>query len=105
MVDEGKTRAAQQLIRAIVARGKTVVVPDPKKTAPTGWDKEAKETVMRAVVVEYSEDQEVELPADEVTRLRTLGFLVDPTRKLTPQVATGPTFSEEKASEGARILG
>ena len=69
---------APRLVRATVARGRTVwITTDIKRTA--GHDAENK-PVTRALVRPYAPGMEVELPHDEVVRLRKEGFLVDPNK-------------------------
>jgi hypothetical protein len=68
-------------LRGIVARGRSLLAPDPKKRRPVGYDSEKKETVTAPVLREFLPGDEIELPTDELLSLRRLGFIVDPTTK------------------------
>ena len=65
--------------RAVVARGRTIAMPDP--SAPSvfvGREPDTHREIFASVPREVGPGEEVELPRAEVKRLRNLGFLVDP---------------------------
>lgn len=72
------TKAPSRLVKATVARGRTVHDLDGKR--------------LRA-------GEEIELPAEDVARLRGTGFLVDPKAPVIP-LADGPSFG---SVGGARV--
>jgi hypothetical protein len=68
--------------KAIVARGRTVCVPDPTKPpAFVGREFETHREIFAPGLRDIGPGEEVELPRDEVRRLRGLGVLVDPDAK------------------------
>jgi hypothetical protein len=77
--------------RATVARGRTVIVPDPTKP-PTfiGREFETHREIFAPGTREIGPGEEVELPRDEVRRLRGFGYLVDPDAKVV-DIETGQT--------------
>jgi hypothetical protein len=79
-------------MRGIVARGRSVDVPDLSARQTVGYSGEGK-VVTRPAYRTYLPGQEVELPAKEVLSLRERGFLVDPDATVPP-LAEGPHFSE-----------
>jgi hypothetical protein len=66
--------------RAIVNRGHTVCIPDGNKKTVVGYDPVTGKPIERVILRDYGPDQEVELPVEEIARLRTTGHLVDPAR-------------------------
>jgi hypothetical protein len=65
--------------RAVVARGRTVVVPD--LSAPSvfaGREADTHREIFAPGTREVLSGEEVEMSRGEVKRLRSLGFLVDP---------------------------
>lgn len=86
-------------VRATVAQGRTVVAADPANQVVIGYDSEGK-AIRRARSIIFSPGQEVELPADEVKRLRKVGFLVDPNASAPPR-GEGPSFTEQGARKAA----
>ncbi len=70
--------APTKLVKAIVARGRTVQDVDGKS---------------------HRAGEEVELPAPDIARLRSRGFLTDPDRPAIP-LADGPTWG---SATGPRI--
>ena len=65
--------------RAIVARGRTVVVLDPSVPSVfVGREPETHREIFAPGMREVPAGEEVEMPRGEVKRLRSLGFLVDP---------------------------
>ncbi|WP_375782904.1 hypothetical protein ACE10Z_23610 [Bradyrhizobium sp. Pha-3] len=90
-------------VRATIARGRTLVMSDPSQMNIVGYDSEGK-AIKRAKSVAFGEHQDVELPAAEVTRLRKLGYLVDPGAAPIP-TADGPSFTElPKSSDAAKSV-
>jgi hypothetical protein len=64
--------------RAIVARGRTICVPDPTKPpAFVGREIETNRAMFAPATRDFGPGEEVELPRDEVRRLRGFGYLVD----------------------------
>src|SRR5215472_5399520 len=59
--------------RGIVARGRTVEVPDLSQSITVGFDEHGK-PVKRAGRKFFGPSQEVELPAEEIAALRAHGF-------------------------------
>jgi hypothetical protein len=96
MADQPNMRPNQpseKLARGIVARGRTIDVPDlnaPKQIA--GYTLEGKPQGKLATR-SYGPGQEVELPAAEIASLRKRGFLTDPDQTLPP-LAEGPSYTE-----------
>ena len=80
-------------MRATVAQGRTIIGADPEKQTIIGYDTEGK-PIKRARSIHYGPGMEIELPADEVKRLRETGYLVDPNAKPLPQ-GEGPSFTEQ----------
>jgi hypothetical protein len=70
------------MLRATVARGRSIEVPTEERFQ-TGYDKDGKPAHALKCVT-YVEGQELDLPEDEVVRLRGLGFLTDPNAKPFP---------------------
>jgi hypothetical protein len=72
----------ESMERAVVSRGRTVCVPDP--TMPSvfaGREPDTHRELFAPGLRDYGPGEEVELPRDEVKRLRALGFFVDPDAK------------------------
>jgi hypothetical protein len=65
--------------RGVVARGRSLLAPDPVERKAVGYDAETKQTIFGPVMREYLPGDEVELPSDEITSLRQLGYIADPT--------------------------
>lgn len=80
--------------RAIVARGRSIVVPTEQKRLAT-YTLEGK-PVHVPVLKTVGPDQEVELPAADVAWLRSTGHLVDPRAK-APLAAEGARVTEVSA--------
>ncbi|MCD0417277.1 hypothetical protein LOC51_08625 [Rubrivivax sp. JA1024] len=81
MASDMKTNAVV-MVKAIVARGRSIDVPLPSGEREQvgfvdGGNGEAK-PVFRAKCRKYREFEEVELPLDEVRRLQDSGYLIDP---------------------------
>ena len=85
--------ARNDRLRATVARGRTIVAADPSQKVIIGYDAEGK-PIQRARSVTHLPGSEVTLPADEVKRLRKIGFLVDPDVVVPPR-GEGPSFTEQ----------
>jgi hypothetical protein len=79
------------LERAIVARGRTVTIPHPTETIVT-HRLESGEILRGPRPVDHLEGSEIDLPADEVERLRGLGFLMPPGQHLI------------RTAEGTRVV-
>jgi hypothetical protein len=82
-----------QKMRATIAQGRTIMFADPANQMIIGHDVDGK-PIKRAQPVYLQEGNEIELPPDEVKRLRKIGFLVDPNVKPIPR-GEGPSFSAE----------
>jgi hypothetical protein len=68
--------------KATVARGRTVCVPDLSKPSVfAGREPDTHRELFAPGLRDIGPGEEVELPRDEVRRLRGLGFLVDPDAK------------------------
>jgi hypothetical protein len=76
---------------AIVARGRTVTIPHPSETIVT-HRLESGEILYGPRPADHLEGSEIELPADEVERLRGLGFLMPPGQHLI------------RTAEGTRVV-
>lgn len=81
---EPKIEAGQKLVRATVARGRSIDVPVGDKIA-CGTTAEGK-PVTRLRTKVFLPNSEVELPEAEVIALRKAGFLVDPEESNPPPV-------------------
>jgi hypothetical protein len=88
-----------KLVRATVARGRTVDVPIPGSRYQIGLTKsfDNPKPVFNQRCRQYGPGSVIELPADEAERLRALGYLVDPARiappVLDPQDRTAPDLA------------
>ena len=91
----GKTR----LVRATVARGRTLVIPHPTRKRTIGFAADGK-PIQVAAHVERGPGDEVELSEVEVVYYRKTGFLVDPTTK-APAVTEGATVTENADARAA----
>ncbi|HLH95018.1 MAG TPA: hypothetical protein VKW08_07860 [Xanthobacteraceae bacterium] len=78
-----------RLVRATVARGRSILVPGAKKRV-VGYAPADGKPIEVAELLSYGPGQEVELPADEVARLRVSGHLVDPHAAAVPLATDGP---------------
>jgi hypothetical protein len=78
-----------RMVRATVAQGRTVAIPHPTAKKAVGTTPEGKGIYM-AELMHFGPGQEVELPADEVARLRSTGHLFDPDRKVFPLATERP---------------
>lgn len=84
---------SERTAKGIVARGRSVDVPDPSaQRMVTGYNTEGK-AVTRAAFRSYGPGQEVTLPESEILSLRERGFLTDPDVTVPP-LAEGPHFTE-----------
>jgi hypothetical protein len=67
---------------ATVARGRTICVPDPTQPSVfAGREPDTHRELFAPGLRDFGPGEEVELPRDEVKRLRELGFLTDPDAK------------------------
>ena len=85
-----------QPTRAVVARGRTVDAPVPKKRRLVGQTNDGVQ-IYGPVMRRYGHGEVVELAAWEVRRLQELGFLVDPS-KIEPAIRdneSGPTAVQD----------
>ena len=82
----------QKLVRATVARGRSIEVPTTTKRV-VGTTAEGTKITTRVCQV-FGPDVEVELPEDDVIFLRATGYLLDPKTPLAP-LAEGPHFTEQ----------
>jgi hypothetical protein len=89
----------EQKVRATVAQGRTIMSADPIDQVIIGYDADGK-PIKRARSMYFDPGQEIELPPDEVKRLRALGYLVDPDAKPLPR-GEGPSFTEVGRSRAA----
>jgi hypothetical protein len=92
MSNEQQKPEAQRprLMRATVAGGRTVVIPHPTAKKAVGTTPEGK-GIYVAELMHFGPGKEVELPADEVARLRGTGHLVDPDRPVFPLATESPS--------------
>jgi hypothetical protein len=74
------TQDFEDIVKATVAKGRTLSGAHPTDRIIIGYDDKGK-PIKRAKVVESKEFSEVELPRAEVAALRGLGFLLDPDGK------------------------
>lgn len=81
----------KKLGRAVIARGRTIAVPHPTKRKIVNHTPEGK-PIEQAELMHFGPGQEIELPGDEIVRLRKLGYLTD------------PSASEPPVPQGARVL-
>ena len=95
----GNLDLREQKMRATVAQGRTIIGADPEKQTIIGYDSEGK-PIKRARSLHHGPGMEIELPADEVKRLREIGYLVDPHAKPLPE-GEGPSFTEVGRSRAA----
>jgi hypothetical protein len=58
----------------------------PGQRRVVGYDRETQKSVYGPVLQAFGPGQQVRLPRSEVVRLRQLGFLIDPNRKLPDNV-------------------
>lgn len=86
---------AEKIARGVVARGRTVDIPDTTRRQVIGHTPEGK-PIHRSPVRSFGPGNEIELPAQEIATLRERGFLVDPERVIPP-LADGPHFTETGA--------
>lgn len=84
-----------RLVRATVARGRTLIIPHPTRKRTIGFNSDGK-PIQVAAHVERGPGDEVELTEAEVAYYRKTGFLVDPTTK-APQVTEGASVTESDA--------
>ena len=85
--------SSDRTARGIVARGRSIDVPDMSVARQTiGYNADGK-PVTRSAIRTYLPGQEVELPAKEIISLRERGFLLDPDQSVPP-LAEGPRFTE-----------
>lgn len=82
-----------RMVRATVARGRTVVVPDPDSKIEVIGYSERGEPVSGLATTEYGPGEEVLITEREAKRLRELGYLVDPNAK-APEPAEGGSVRE-----------
>jgi hypothetical protein len=95
-------QAGSKMIRATVARGRTVVLPTEQKTV-SGYMEDGK-PAYRLLTREFGPGTEVELPAEEIAELRKQGYLVDP-EKIAPPRDEGGRFEEPgREPPGAKVL-
>ena len=85
--------------RGIVARGRTIEVPDVSQSITVGFHEHGK-PVKRAGRKLFGPNQEIELPAEEIAALRAHGFVTDPNR-IEPPHGNGPSFKETGAAPAA----
>jgi hypothetical protein len=77
------TAIGEAMERAIVARGRTVVVPDPTKPPVfVGRQIETNREMFAPATRDFGPGEEVELPRGEAQRLRGFGYLVDADAKV-----------------------
>jgi hypothetical protein len=83
---------SEKTARGIVARGRSVDVPDSSVRQTIGYNAEGK-PVTKAAIRTYLPGQELQLPEREILSLRERGFLLDPDQSV-PELAEGPRFTE-----------
>jgi hypothetical protein len=82
----------EKTARGVVARGRTIMVPDTNDRRVVNHTPEGK-AVYRCAERAFGPGQEVELPATEIVSLRERGFLIDPGQPIPP-LADGPHYTE-----------
>jgi hypothetical protein len=90
-VEEEAEPVPQPMVQAIVARGRSVIVPTGKRKV-VGQDKDGNR-IYGPTSKMIGPNQQIMLPADEVKSLRDLGYLFDPD-KIAPPSGEGPKFSQ-----------
>ena len=95
---------ADPVIRCIVARGHSVEVPFGPKVQVGFTPSPDSKPVFAQKCRTFGPNQELELPQSEVTRLRKLGFLVDPDYT-PPEVGEGPQYREATAGSVGYVPG
>jgi hypothetical protein len=91
--NQSNQNRGEKMARGIVARGRSIDVPDPSAPKQTvGYSAEGK-PFTKSAIRQYGPGMEVELPVQEIASLRERGFLTDPDRTLPP-LAEGPRFTE-----------
>jgi hypothetical protein len=81
-----------RLEEAIVARGRSLDIPNPQKKFIAGYTQEGK-VIEAFEVFHHREGARVKVPVDEVAGLRASGYLFDPDAvPMAP--AEGPRFTE-----------
>jgi hypothetical protein len=75
--------------RATVAAGRTVAIPHPTNRKAVGTTPEGK-AITQAELLHFGPGKEVELPVDEIARLRSTGHLVDPEAQVFPLATERP---------------
>ncbi len=97
MSNQQQQQSQQQqpkLIRAVVARGRSIDVPVSGNKVLAGYGKDDGKPVYRIPTRHHRAGDTIELPADEVKTLRAAGYLVDPDN-VPPPAAEGPSFSSD----------
>lgn len=91
--------AAVKMARGVVARGRTVSAPHP--TMKRHVRSEDGRPLEAPAMVDYGPGSEIELPVEEIERLRKAGFLIDTAQ---PEIAAGngPVF-RPSANETLRL--
>jgi hypothetical protein len=69
--------------KAIVARGRCIDVPHATQRETVGFGADGK-PIKRAVTKQFVAGDEVELPVDDIARLRMLGYLIYPDQSAPP---------------------
>lgn len=82
----------EKLARGIVARGRSVQVPDNNQQVIKGTNPETGKLIYGPKIREYGPGEEVTLPESELKYFRELGYIVDPTK-----------IADEVPAEGSRL--
>jgi hypothetical protein len=77
----------QKMVECVVARGRSVATLDPTRMIVAGWDADTGKPIMRASLRTYGPGEQLQLPEDEVIRLRGTGHLHDPDKVIAMDAA------------------
>lgn len=85
-------RASEKMVKAVVARGRSVMVPVGKRVI--GFHPVTEAEIYGPVTQYVEELQEVELPESDVVWMRKAGYLIDPNNQQAVARGEGPSFTE-----------
>lgn len=89
------------MAKGVVARGRTIMVPNLNKRVLAYNHPETGKAMMRHEMLSYGEGAEVELAEDEIVSLRERGFLTDPSKVVQP-MAEGSHVKEIGSNQQVR---
>jgi hypothetical protein len=91
----------EKLVKATVARGRSIMVGVGKKLA--GFDRDTQKEIWVPICEYRIEGQEVELPESDVIRMRATGFLVDPAAP-APLAPEGPRIVKSEDRDRPSLI-